>query len=91
MISGHLLETVPYTLGLLGLFLTATLLLHSRAKRQASDQDAGPYRDLCTGADTARLVVDARSGTIGIRIRVENPQKLTLAGLRCNLQFRETE
>ena len=41
--------------------------------------------------DVVDRVVDARSGTIGIRIRVENPQKLTLAGLRCNLQFRETE
>jgi RND family efflux transporter MFP subunit len=41
--------------------------------------------------DVVDRVVDARSGTIGIRIRVENPEKLTLAGLRCNLQFRETE
>ncbi len=32
-------------------------------------------------------VVDARSGTVGIRVRVDNPEKLTLAGMRCDMEF----
>jgi RND family efflux transporter MFP subunit len=32
-------------------------------------------------------IVEARSGTIGVRVRIQNPEKLTLAGLRCDLEF----
>ncbi|HEX2138255.1 MAG TPA: efflux RND transporter periplasmic adaptor subunit [Woeseiaceae bacterium] len=44
-------------------------------------------RELKGVVDVVDRVVEARSGTIGIRVRVENPEKLTLAGLRCELEF----
>ena len=37
--------------------------------------------------DVVDKVVDARSATIGIRVRLPNPEGLTLAGLRCELTF----
>lgn len=37
--------------------------------------------------DVVDSVVDARSGTIGVRVKVDNPEKRTLAGLRCQIRF----
>ena len=37
--------------------------------------------------DVVDRIVDARSGTIGVRVRVENPEGRTLAGLRCQLDL----
>lgn len=37
--------------------------------------------------DVVDSVVDARSGTIGVRVLVENPDKRTLAGLGCKIRF----
>lgn len=37
--------------------------------------------------DVVDRVVDARSGTVGIRVRIDNPEKLTLAGMRCDMEF----
>lgn len=44
-------------------------------------------RELKGIVDVVDRVVEARSGTIGVRVRIQNPEKLTLAGLRCYLEF----
>lgn len=36
-------------------------------------------------------VVDAASGTLGVSIRMENPEHLTLAGIGCQVRFEESQ
>jgi RND family efflux transporter MFP subunit len=37
--------------------------------------------------DVIDEVIDARSGTIGVRLRLDNPRQLTLAGLNCRMEL----
>lgn len=44
----------------------------------------GVYRGV---VDVVDRVVEARSGTVGVRVRIDNPEKRTLAGVRCDLEL----